>query len=49
MSSTKVAEILNKAKAQYMNVNFWRIGGSTKPYSSASGVKELADMIIKAL
>lgn len=49
MSSTKVAEILNKAKAQHMNVNFWRIGGSTKPYSSASGVKELADMIIKAL
>ena len=49
MSSTRVAQILNKAKAQYMNENFWRIGGSTKPYSSGSGVKELAEMIIEAL
>lgn len=49
LSSAKVAQLLKKAEAQYMNEGFWKVGGPTKPYSSASGVKELAEMIISAL
>jgi len=49
LSSAKVAQLLQKAKADYMNEDYWRIGGPTKPYSSASGVKELAQNIIGAL
>jgi DGQHR domain-containing protein len=49
VSSTKVEQILNKAKTQYMNDGFWKVGGPTKPYSSGSGVKELAELIINAL
>lgn len=49
MSSTNVTQLLKKASAQYMNENFWKAGGPTKPYSSGSGVKELAEMIIEAL
>ncbi|MBA7572026.1 hypothetical protein ES708_13801 [subsurface metagenome] len=49
MSSAKVAQALNKAKAQYLNDSYWAVGGITKQYSSGSGVKELADLIIKAL
>ena len=49
MSSDKVAQILSEAKSQYMNAGFWKSGGPTKPYSSGSGVKELAEMIIKVL
>jgi len=49
VSSTKVAQLLEKARTQYMNEGFWKAGGPTKPYSSGSGVKELAQMIIEAL
>lgn len=49
ISSAKVTQILQKAKAQYMKEDFWKVGGVTKQYSSGSGVKELAQMIIGAL
>jgi len=32
-----------------MNEDFWKVGGATKPYSSGSGVKKLAEMIMESL
>jgi len=49
VSSTNVVQVLEKAKAQYMNEDFWKVGGATKPYSSGSGVKKLAEMIMESL
>ena len=49
LSPTKVAQILGKVKTQYLSEDFWKVGGVTKQYSSASGVKELADNIMEVL
>ena len=46
-SPTKVAEILGKSK--YLNEDTWKVGGPVSAYSSASGQKEFADMIIASL
>jgi len=48
-SPAMVAEVLEKAKTQYLNEGTWELGGFVKTYSSSSGQKELADMIIAAL
>lgn len=49
MSPSKVAQVLQKAKAKYLNKGVWKVGGFTKTYSSASGQKELANLIIETL
>ena len=49
LSSTKIAQVLGKTKSQYLDENIWKVGGFIKTYSSASGQKELADMILSTL
>lgn len=49
LSPTAVAHTLGKAKASYLNDNYWRVGGEAKNYSSASGQKELAEKIMEVL
>ena len=48
-SSSYVASILIEAQSEYINPSYWQIGGPIKNFSSASGMKSLAEMIIAAL
>ena len=49
MSPTKVAQVLIKAKADYLNEGFWIVGGPAAAYSSASGHRELSEKIKEKL
>lgn len=44
-----IVQMLKMANTHYFTEDFWRIGGTTKQYSSGGGVSELADLIIGQL